>query len=78
MEQKEQIEALEENRTFTQHDHVVEVENAITQTNAKNRDKKLNELLEEIKDEDKKATDANTTYNNTIFDGMYLYKKSLP
>jgi len=75
-EQKEKIKQLEVNQTFAQHDHVVEVENAITQTNSKNRDKKLKELLHE--EHTKKNNDVNTTYDESIFDGLYLYKTDLP
>ena len=76
VEQKEKIEQLEVNQTFSNINHVVTVENAVTATNAKNRDDKLEEMKKELINE--KYDDANSTYDESIFNGMYFYKAHLP
>jgi len=76
VEQKEKIKQLEVNQTFNTIDYAVEVENAVTATNAKNRDDKIEEMKKEIADE--KYDDANSNYDESIFNGMYFYKAHLP
>ena len=76
LKQKEKIAELETNQTFTSVDTTVVVENAVTSTNAKNREIRLQEIIKEIADE--KNNDVNVTYDESIFNGMYLYKTHLP
>lgn len=73
--QDQKIEQLEENITFGQLDHNVEIENTITITQVKERNETLQEILGNI--HEKNTTTPDTNYTNAIFDRMW-FKSQVP
>lgn len=68
--QEVKIEQLEDNITFTQLDHHVEVENSVTDALSKERNETLTQILGSIYE--KNTTHHDTNYTDAIFDRVWF------